>query len=41
MLQLNQWAKVVARQVGAWVWGVEVDGSATNNEDQGFERPSA
>jgi hypothetical protein len=32
MLQLNQWAKVVVRQVDAWVGGVEVDGSATNNE---------
>jgi outer membrane immunogenic protein len=24
-------------QVGAWVWGVEVDGSATNKEGQAFE----
>jgi outer membrane immunogenic protein len=24
-------------QVGAWVWGVEVDGSATNKEGQNFE----
>jgi hypothetical protein len=24
-------------QVGAWVWGVEVDGSATNKADKGFE----
>ncbi len=28
-------------QVGAWVWGVEVDGSATNKEGQAQEVPLA